>query len=181
MEKPMENHGNPRLIEDLNKMLAKEHACAIRYATQAAMVAGPYVEPISKRLLEIASDEVDHAGRLRKRICALGGMPTMEVDPAGLRTSITLGEMIEADLLEEREAIEEYGKILAIIPPLDVLLRTTLEDILKDEQEHLEELRELVPMREEDVSRRQQRVRLDLRTGVTAQQPAQMSALDSRD
>ena len=68
----MQNNDNPLLIEVLNRMLAKEHACAIRYATHAAMVVGPYVDPVSARFQEIASDEIAHAGKLRERICALG-------------------------------------------------------------------------------------------------------------
>ena len=43
-----------RLIEALNRMLAKEHGCAIRYATHAALITGPYVDPVSARLREIA-------------------------------------------------------------------------------------------------------------------------------
>jgi bacterioferritin len=181
LENLMENVDNPRLIEALNRMLAKEHACAIRYATHAAMVTGPYVDPVSKRFQEIASDENDHAGKLRKRICALGGTPTMEVDGGNFSAAITLGEMIEVNLLEEREAIVEYAKILEDVPRLDVLLSRTLEDILKDEQEHLEELMDLAPMRGENSSRMQARIRLDARTGVTAQQPGEVSSLDSRD
>lgn len=177
----MEQNDKPTLIEALNRMLAKEHGCAIRYATHAAMVTGPYVDPVSARFQEIASDEIAHAGKLRERICALGGTPTMEAEGGELRPAITLGEMIEVNLLEERGAIEDYSKILEGIPRLDVLLCRTLEDILKDEQEHLEELIELAPMREEHSSRKQVRIRLDSRTGVTAQQPAQMSPLDSRD
>ena len=42
------------LIKMLNKMLAQEHACAIRYATHAAMVSGPYAETVAARLSEIA-------------------------------------------------------------------------------------------------------------------------------
>jgi bacterioferritin (cytochrome b1) len=177
----MEYNDNPRLIEALNRMLAKEHGCAIRYATHAAMVTGPYVDPVSRRFQEIASDEITHAGKLRKRICALGGTPTMEVDAGDLPAALTLGEMIEVNIREERGGIEEYSKILENIPRLNVLLCRTLEDILKDEQEHLEELRDLAPMREQNGSRKQARVRLDARTGVTAQQPGQMSSLDSRD
>jgi bacterioferritin len=177
----MENSDRPRLIEALNRMLAKEHGCAIRYATHAALVTGPYVDPVSSRFQEIASDEIAHAVKLRERICALGGTPTMESDGGELQPAITLGEMIEVNLQEERGAIEDYSRILEGIPRLDVLLSRTLEDILKDEQEHLEELIELAPVREEQSSRRQVRIRLDSRTGVTAQQPAQVSPLDSRD
>ena len=177
----MQNNDNPLLIEVLNRMLAKEHACAIRYATHAAMIVGPYVDPVSARFREIASDEIAHAGKLRERICALGGTPTMEVDGGERPAAVTLGEMIEANLKEERGAIEEYSKILQTIPRLNVLLCRTLEDILKDEQEHLEELMELAPVREGNSSRRQTRVRLEARTGVTAQQPEHISSLDSRD
>jgi bacterioferritin len=181
MENLMENENNPRLIEALNRMLAKEHSCAIRYATHAAMVTGPYIDPVSRRFQEIASDEASHALHLRKRICALGGTPTMEVDAGNLRAALTLGEMIEVNLQEEREAIVEYAKILESVPRLNVLLCRTLEDILKDEQEHLEELINLAAMREANGSRTQTRFRLDARTGVTAQQPGEVSSLDSRD
>ena len=177
----MQNNDSPLLIEVLNRMLAKEHACAIRYATHAAMVVGPYIDPVSARFQEIASDEIDHAGKLRERICALGGTPTMDVDGGKHPAAATLGEMIEANLEEEREAIEEYSRILGTIPQRDVLLRRTLEDILKDEQEHLEELLDLTPVREGNGSRRQTRVRIEARTGVTALQPEQISSLDSRD
>ncbi len=177
----MEDNEPFNLIEALNRMLAKEHACAIRYATHAALVTGPYVDPVSKRFLEISSDEVDHARLLRKRICALGGKPTMEVDAGNLRDAVTLEDMIEVNLLEEREAIAEYTEILKNIPNLNVLLYETLEEILKDEQEHLEELLDLTPMKGEQGLRRQTRIPIDVRTGVTATQPEQMSSLDSRD
>jgi bacterioferritin len=177
----MQNNDSPLLIEVLNRMLAKEHACAIRYATHAAMVVGPYVDPVSARFQEIASDEIAHAGKLRARICALGGTPTMDVDGGQRPAAVTLGEMIETNLEEERGAIEEYSRILATIPRLNVLLCRTLEDILKDEQEHLEELLDLAPVREGDGSRRQTRVRIEARTGVTALQPEHISSLDSRD
>lgn len=157
----MKHKDDPRLVEALNRMLAKEHACAIRYATHAAMVTGPHVGPVSARFREIAADEIAHAGKLRERICALGGTPTMEVDGEDLRSALTLDAMIEVNVLEERGAIGEYAAILDGIPRLDVLLRTTLEEILKDEQEHLEELIALVPMTPESGSGGKTRVRLD--------------------
>jgi len=177
----MQNQDSFLLIEVLNRMLAKEHACAIRYATHAAMVVGPYVDPVSARFQEIASDEIAHAGKLRERICALGGTPTLAVDGGERPAAVTLGEMIEANLEEERGAIEEYSKILGTIPRHNVLLFRTIEDILKDEQEHLEELMDLAPMREANGSRRQNRIRIDGRTGVAAQHSGHISSLDSRD
>ncbi len=128
------------LIEALNGMLAQEHACAIRYATHAATVSGPSAEAIAARLLEISTDEIAHAQKLRKRIQSLGGVPTMDVARDDLKASSTLKGILDINVLEERGAIEQYRKILETIPRLNVLLYETVEEILRDEQEHLEEL-----------------------------------------
>jgi hypothetical protein len=64
---------DPKLVEALNRMLAQEHACAIRYATHAAISAGPYSETVSARLKEIETDGLlshrqasrSHPGALR--------------------------------------------------------------------------------------------------------------------
>jgi len=148
----METSENTRLIKALNRMLAKEHACAIRYATHAVLVNGPYAESVCRRFQEIASDETVHAELLRRRICALGGTPTMEVDGGPRCTDGTLAEMIKTNVLEERESIETYSAILENIPGMNILLHRTVEGILKDEQEHLEELLRLEPLKEETPS-----------------------------
>lgn len=136
---------NTALVGALNGMLAKEHSCAIRYATHAAVLTGPFGETLSRQLKEIASDEIDHAGRLRERVFALGGAPTMEVRPDMLKPSSTLAEMLDANIQEERSAVEEYTRILQMIPRMNVILYETVEDILRDEQEHLEKLLTLKP------------------------------------
>lgn len=177
----MRTNNDPRLAESLNRLLAKEHACAIRYATHAAFVTGPHVDAVTRRLQEIASDELEHAAKLRTRICALGGVPTMEVDGRGRPGPLTLGEILQENISEEREAIGDYTRILEEIPPLNVLLRRTLEDILKDEQEHLEELTALILLREEDLQSRRRRDRPEVRTGVPAPQATELSLLDPRD
>jgi bacterioferritin len=137
------NTDDRSIIESLNRMLAQEHACAIRYATHAATVSGPSAEAIAARLLEISTDEIAHAQKLRKRILSLGGVPTMDVARDELKASPTLKGILDINVLEERGAIEQYRKILETIPRLNVLLYATVEEILRDEQEHLEELQNL--------------------------------------
>jgi len=142
----METNPNAALIETLNRMLSREHACAIRYATHAAVMTGPFGETLSRRLKEIASDEIEHAEKLRERIFALGGAPTMDVHPDELATAPGLAKILELNIREERKAVEEYGRLLQTIPRLNVILYETVEGILRDEQEHLEELLTLMPM-----------------------------------
>ena len=58
----------------------------------------------------------------------------------------TLKAILEINMFEERGAIEEYTRILETIPRLNVILYETVVEILRDEQEHMEELGNLVPV-----------------------------------
>ena len=137
----MEN--NEKLIKMLNDALAQEHACQIRYLTHAAVITGPYAESVANRLKEIAEDENEHANQLRDRITALGGTPTMEVAKEDLIQAKSLKEILQVNLKEEDKAIELYRSILRVAGQDGEILYETVEDILKDEQEHKEELARL--------------------------------------
>jgi bacterioferritin len=129
-----------KLVESLNRMLAQEHACAIRYATHAAVITGPYSETVAARLKEIGGDEVLHAEKLRQRILALGGTPTMEVRAEDLKPATTLDKILKVNIAEEQAAIRGYTEILETLPLSNVILFQTIQEIIRDEQEHLEEL-----------------------------------------
>ena len=131
---------DPKLTQSLNRMLAQEHACAIRYATHAAIVSGPYSETVAARLKEISTDEILHAEKLRARILALGGTPTMDVSTADLKPATSLEEILEVNIAEEADAIRSYTEILESLSMSNVILFQTIQEIIRDEQEHLEEL-----------------------------------------
>ena len=132
-----------KVIEKLNSVLEQELACAIRYATHAAVITGPYAEAVAARLEEISGDEVEHAKRLRERITALGGEPSMNVSTADLKYADTLDEILKINIAEEHHAIKEYKEILPLVQEDNVILYRTIQDIIQDEQEHLEELETL--------------------------------------
>ncbi len=133
-----------KIIDKLNGMLEQELACAIRYATHAAVITGPYAETVAERLAEIATDEIEHAKKLRERITALGAKPSMNVSTAGLKYADKLDEILQINIDEEKHAVAGYIDILAEIPEENVILYRTVEDIIQDEQEHLEELEVLI-------------------------------------
>ncbi|QLH43751.1 MAG: ferritin-like domain-containing protein [Coxiellaceae bacterium] len=134
---------NPELVKALNHMLEQEHACSIRYATHAVTVTGPYADSVAARLKEIAGDELRHAAELRQRIAELGGTPSMQVNVADLKQAKDLKEILAINIEEEKQAIDSYLKIFRTIKPEDALLYETIQDIIKDEQEHLQELETL--------------------------------------
>ncbi len=129
-----------QLIKALNTMLEQEHACAIRYATHAAVITGPYTETVSARLTEISGDETRHAQMLRDRILALGGTPSMQVSKEDLKPATKLEEILDVNIEEEKGAVRGYTEILEQVPMTNVILFQTMQEILRDEQEHLEEL-----------------------------------------
>ena len=131
------------LVSRLNEMLAQEHACAIRYATHAAVVEGPYAETVKARLKEIAGDEVRHAEMLRDRILALGGEPEMHVRSEDLIPAKELTRILEVNIQEEKDAIKKYKAVLSEVEASNAILFQSIQDIIKDEQEHLEELETL--------------------------------------
>lgn len=118
-----------------------EHASYIRYLTHAAVVTGPYAEPIAARLKKIGQEEAEHAEQLRDRIVALGGTPTLEVEKVEGVMATQLEKILEINIREEKRAIQVYQEILKAIPhDTETLLYETIEHILTDEMEDLEEL-----------------------------------------
>ena len=134
----MENQD--RIVKMLNDALAQEHACQIRYLTHAAVITGPYAEAVAARLKEIAEDEKTHAAQLRDRITALAGTPTMQIATKELIPATTLKDILRVNIAEEDAAIKMYQGILDSVKPDSAILFETIEDILKDEQQHKEEL-----------------------------------------
>ena len=98
---------------------------------------------MANRLKEIAKDEQEHADKLRDRIIALGGVPTMDVAKEELIPAKTLKEIIAINLKEEAKAINLYQSIFKMIDRDDVILYEAIEEIIEDEQEHREELSRL--------------------------------------
>lgn len=132
-----------KLLKMLNEALSQEHACQIRYLTHAAIITGPYAESVANRLKEIAEDEEGHAMKLRDRITALGGTPTMEVAREDLIPAKTLKQILAVNLKEEDKAIAMYRSLLQEAGAEGEILYETLEEIIQDEQEHKEELERL--------------------------------------
>lgn len=134
---------NTELVSRLNRLLEQEHACVIRYNTHAAVAAGPYVDALKARLKEIAGDEALHAEILRDRIVALGGTPSMQVEAEGLVSASSLQEIIAVNLAEEREALRECIAVFNLVSPSNAILYQALQSIIRDEQEHIEQLEDL--------------------------------------
>jgi len=136
------------IIQLLNDSLATELVCVLRYKRHHFTAEGLASPKIAEEFLVHANEEASHGDRLAQRIVQLGGEPDFSPDSLSGRShaayddSTDLKAMIKANLIAERVAIEAYSQLIALIGDKDSTTRRLLEDILADEQEHADELRD---------------------------------------
>ena len=147
-----ENYGANRekVIELLNEALATELVCVLRYRHDHFMARGLDSKVAADEFLEHANEELAHADRLAERIVQLGGEPRFE--PDGLtsrshseyRIGKTLDEAIRENLVAERIAIDSYREMAQFVGDTDPTTRRMLEEILEVEEEHADDLADLL-------------------------------------
>lgn len=136
------------IIQLLNDSLATELICVLRYKRHHFTAQGLSSPKIADEFMVHATEEAGHADRLAQRIVQLGGEPDFSPDSLSGRShaaydeSTDLKAMIRANLIAERVAIEAYSQIITLIGDKDSTTRRLLEDILADEQEHADELKD---------------------------------------
>jgi bacterioferritin len=140
----------PKVIEVLNEALATEIVCVLRYKRHYFMADGINAGPVAAEFLEHANDEMDHADRIATRIVQLQGEPNYS--PVGIEDrshseyaeGTGLVDMIEEDLVAERVAIESYAEIVKWLGDKDPTTRRLMEDLLAVEEEHADDLLNLL-------------------------------------
>jgi bacterioferritin len=139
-----------KTIEVLNDALATELVCVLRYTFHAVAAVGIHSEAVKEEFAEHARDEQQHANVIAERINQLGGNPNF--DPEGLPSRAatqyvegkTLTKMIEEDLVAERIAVETYRAMIRYFADRDPTTRQMLETILAKEEEHANDMHDLL-------------------------------------
>jgi len=135
-----------QVISVLNEVLATEIVCILRYRNHYYCAKGINADPVAQEFLVHANEEQMHADWVSVRINQLGGVPNWS--PEGLATRShakyvegdSLQSMIQEDLVAERIAIETYSEIIRWLGNDDPTTRRMIEDILKAEEHHADDL-----------------------------------------
>ena len=138
------------IVELLQTALATELVCVLRYKRHYFVTHGIRAKFVSAEFLEHATEEQQHADKIAERIVQLGEDP--DLNPATLLSrshaeydeATSLRAMLEADLFAERIAIESYREMVNFIGQRDSTTRRMLESILAQEEEHAEDLVDLL-------------------------------------
>jgi bacterioferritin len=138
------------IVHLLNQSLATELVCVLRYKRNYYVASGIKGRYVAAEFAQHAIEELAHADQIAERIMQLGGTP--DFNPVGLAershaeyfAGTNLNDMIRENLVAERIAIESYRAFIQYIGNEDPTTRSMLESILKMEEEHADELSDLL-------------------------------------
>jgi bacterioferritin len=135
----------------LNAALATEIMCVMRYRHHQIIAKGIDRPQVAAEFKEHADDEERHMMMIAERINQLGGNPDFNPGTVAQRTATEYGtgkdllKLIEEDLIAERIAIMVYRELIDWFGTSDPTTRRMLEKILKDEEDHADDLSDLLP------------------------------------
>ena len=143
--------GDPKTaIALLNEALATEIVCVLRYKYHAVAASGIDSESVKKEFAQHAREEEQHLDWIAERINQLGGKPDMNPDGVTSRAASQYAEgenlvdMIRENLVAERIAIEHYRDLIRFFGEKDPTTRTLLERVLAQEEEHANDMHDLL-------------------------------------
>jgi len=135
--------GNPKLIETLNSLLADELTAINQYMVHSEMCANWGYEKLHKLIEKRAITEMKHAERLIARILFLEGIPIVS-NLREMHIGKDVPKQLENDHAAEESAIKAYNEAIKLAGDVnDFATREMLEEILKDEDQHIDEIEEL--------------------------------------
>lgn len=132
--------GNPKIITCLNELLAHELTVISQYMVHSEMCSNWGYERLHKLIEKRAVNEMKHAEKLIGRILFLEGRPIVsELDKMHIGPEVA--QQHESDRKAEEIAIKDYNAAIKLARDVgDNGTREFLEAILKDEENHIDEL-----------------------------------------
>jgi bacterioferritin len=143
--------GDPKkTIEILQSVLATEIVCVLRYTQHSIAATGISSQAVKAEFAEHAKEEHEHALQVAERITQLGGTPNFDPEGLAMRSASqfaaghNLVDMIKENLIAERIAVEHYRELIRYFGNDDSTTRVMLEGILAVEEEHADDMHDLL-------------------------------------
>jgi len=148
-----------KIIDAMKNALKEELNAWYGYVIVKEWLTGTDRKDIEKFYEDTAKDELeDHAYWLMKRINQLGGAIediTMSpnswetathkyIAPTWSKDNIDIKKSLEDNIKNEEGAIETYEELVKMTEDVDPTSNSKLKEILADEQEHLQELKDFL-------------------------------------
>ncbi len=135
--------GNDKLIATLNALLADELTAINQYMVHSEMCDNWGYGKLHKHFEKRAIEEMKHGEKLIARIIFLEGRPVVsELNKLNIGSEVP--KMLDSDHAAEAGAIKAYNEGIKLAGEVsDFATREILEEILTDEDRHIDEIEEL--------------------------------------
>jgi bacterioferritin len=142
-------------IDILQTVLATEIVCVLRYTMNAIAASGISSDSVKQEFEEHAAEEQEHMRKAAERINQLGGTPNFNPEGLAMRSASqyseagSLVDMIKENLVAERIACDHYRELIRFFGEKDPTTRVMMEGILANEEEHANDMLDLLACHEE--------------------------------
>jgi len=132
--------GDKKVIEFLNEQLTAELTAINQYWLHYKLQANNGWAKLARHTRRESIEEMEHADKLAERIIFLEGLPNFQkLSP--LRIGQSVAEMFECDMKVEAEAVDRLRRGIKYMREKDDVTSANLfEEILEDEEEHIDYL-----------------------------------------
>ncbi|MBF0502690.1 MAG: bacterioferritin [Candidatus Riflebacteria bacterium] len=132
--------GDKKLIESLNALLANELTAINQYIVHSEMCANWGYGKLHDKFEKRAIEEMKHAEKLIARIIFLEGLPIVS-ELNKLHIGSDVPKQLANDHAAESIAVKAYNKAILLAGNVeDFATREMLEDILQDEDRHIDDI-----------------------------------------
>ncbi|WP_335903391.1 bacterioferritin [Shewanella algae] len=130
--------GHPKVVSQLNKVLTCELTAINQYFLHARMFKNWGLEGLNHKAYKKSIQDMKHADKIIERVLFLEGLPNLQQ-----LDKLRIGEHSEEMLACDKQTLEEQLTVLRDAIALceterDYVSRDILEDLLEDEEEHLD-------------------------------------------
>lgn len=135
--------GNEKLLKTLNSLLADELTAINQYMVHSEMCAQWGYKKLHEHFEKRAIDEMKHAEKLIGRIIFLEGTPIVN-NLRQIKIGSEVPKQLESDHNLEMGAVKAYNEAIKLAGDVDdFATREILENILNDEDRHIDGIEEL--------------------------------------
>jgi bacterioferritin len=151
-QQPAQSFTREDLIKALNEDLSREYQAIIAYVVYSQTIKGAAYMNIAEELAVHAKEELSHALKVSYHIDYLGGTPTVTAKP--VKVSDKAEDMLRFDLDNENQTVKNYRERVRQAESLgEYAIAEDLREILRDEQEHQNDLATALGIDVPDVSK----------------------------